>query len=94
MADARYAFELFVVDDPPRAQQLAARVIAALDRVAAGQYEFTITNVLADPDRAVAARVFATPMLIRTHPLPALRVLGDLSDPVRVIKLLGIEAPA
>lgn len=91
MADQpRYVLELFIADDAPMARSIAGSVTRELDRQVPGRYEFTLTNVLDRPERAVAARVFATPMLIRITPEPSLRVLGDLSDPPRVLALLGI----
>jgi circadian clock protein KaiB len=89
-----YVLELFIADDAPMAQAIAGSVMRELDRQVPGRYEFTFTNVLDHPERAVAARVFATPMLIRFEPAPSLRVLGDLSDPPRVLALLGIEGAA
>jgi hypothetical protein len=45
---------------------------------------------LDNPARAEAAKVFATPLLIKSLPSPSLRVLGDLSNTNMVMALLEI----
>lgn len=49
-----------------------------------------IVDVTRDPDAAERARILATPTLVRTAPLPELRVTGDLSDPERVLIALEL----
>ncbi len=54
-------------------------------------YELVLIDVQAQPELAEAAQVFATPVTIRIAPPPALRVVGDLSDPFKVLQALGLE---
>jgi circadian clock protein KaiB len=89
----RYVLELFVADHTVRAKQISEAISAALERLAPGRYELSTINVLEHPERAVAAKVFATPMLIRISPPPSLRVLGDLADTARVLALLEMGEP-
>lgn len=42
--------------------------------------EFEIIDILENPQVAEKERVFATPMLMKTAPLPRRRVIGDLAD--------------
>lgn len=42
--------------------------------------EFEIVDILENPQVAEKERVFATPMLVKTAPLPRRRVIGDLAD--------------
>ena len=76
-----YLLELYVTG-----QTAAARVaMKNLRRVCDSEfgpdgYEVVVVDVLQDPERAEAARVLATPTLIRRFPLPVCRVIGDLSD--------------
>jgi hypothetical protein len=47
-----------------------------------------------DPEAAERARILATPTLVRSAPLPELRVTGDLSDPERVLIALELADAA
>ena len=52
-------------------------------------HEIEIVDLLKDPTRALADRVIVTPTLIRLRPLPALRVIGNLSDTNQLKLSLG-----
>jgi len=43
------------------------------------------------PDVAEQERILATPLLVRTEPPPVRRIVGDLSDPERVVATLGLR---
>jgi circadian clock protein KaiB len=88
----RYVLELFVADHASRARQISDVIANAMERVAPGRYQLSTINVLEHPERAMSAKVFATPMLIRRQPAPSVRVLGDLEDTDRVLALLEIGA--
>jgi len=51
-------------------------------------YELLIVDVLENPDSAQRDLVMATPMLLRVHPLPPLRLIGDFSDTAAVLSAL------
>ena len=82
---------LYVAD----AQHEDARAVAAalqsrLVDVAPGAHEFTIVEVLSDPRRASQNGVFAPPTIVREDAPEQPRVFGDLSDPVAVLRNLGV----
>ena len=52
-------------------------------------YDFVVIDVLESPELAEKERILATPTLIKESPLPARRVIGDLSDIDKV--LFGLE---
>jgi circadian clock protein KaiB len=43
------------------------------------------------PEVAEQERILATPLLVRTEPLPVRRIVGDLSDPERIVATLGLR---
>jgi circadian clock protein KaiB len=53
--------------------------------------EFEIVDVYQRPELARTDQVIAVPTLIRSKPLPVRRVIGDLSDREKVIRLLGLD---
>lgn len=48
-----------------------------------------IVDLMIEPDRALADRVIVTPTLIKLSPAPELRLIGDLSDAVKLLAALG-----
>lgn len=55
-----------------------------------GAYQLEIIDVMERPELAEQSKVLATPTVIREVPPPERRVVGDLSDPVRVMSGLGL----
>lgn len=49
-----------------------------------------VVDVLNEPGRAEDHGVLATPTLVRVHPPPDRRVIGDLGDGATVRRLLGL----
>jgi circadian clock protein KaiB len=53
-----------------------------------------IVDLMIEPDRALADRVIVTPTLIKVSPLPQTRLIGDLSDAVKLLTALSGGVPA
>jgi circadian clock protein KaiB len=88
-----FVFLLFVADHEMETARMCHRFTAALDEHIAGEYRLEVVDILQAPERAEAERVFATPMLVKKLPTPSIRILGDLNDPKRLLRLLGIPHP-
>ncbi|MBC7842208.1 MAG: circadian clock protein KaiB [Gemmatimonadaceae bacterium] len=50
--------------------------------------DLEVVDLLEFPHRAIADDVVVTPTLLRVSPLPALRVIGNLSDAGKVLAML------
>jgi circadian clock protein KaiB len=85
---------LYVTSDSPRAAAAERNLRRICDRVLAGRYVLRVVDLLSDLENATADRVLATPTLIRKHPLPERRVIGDLSDEQTVLFGLDLRAEA
>jgi circadian clock protein KaiB len=83
---------LFVTGKTPRASAAVANLRRICDEDLGGRYELEVIDVLEQPEAAEAARVLATPTLIKMLPPPLRRIIGDLSDRDKV--LLGLELHA
>jgi len=83
-----HVLELYVAGDSLRSRQARANLGRACELLLPGQHEIHVIDVQADPERAEAASVVATPLVIRTSPGPALRVVGDFADVDRVVAAL------
>lgn len=85
---------LYVTDQSPRSLRAAANLRRICDQylgMDGPAYELRLIDVQQYPELAEAAHIFATPTTIRVAPLPVYRVIGDLSDPAKVLAALGIE---
>ncbi len=58
-----------------------------------GRYELEVIDILEQPGIAERAKILATPTLIRQSPEPVCQIIGDLSDPAKVIVGLELESP-
>ncbi|QDU27057.1 Circadian clock protein KaiB [Anatilimnocola aggregata] len=74
--------------------ELAVRALANFDRLVRPRLEggctLTVVDILKEPRQAREHRIVATPMLVREHPLPVVRILGDLSEAAKVLDQLGL----
>lgn len=73
----------------------SVRALANLERICRdfirGEYNLEIIDVWNDPQRALADRVYATPMLKRLSPTPEVVILGDLHEIDSVVFALGLD---
>ncbi len=89
----QYTFHLYVTDQTSRSLHATANLRRICDQylyAIGATYELRIINVQEHPELAEAAHILATPTTIRIAPPPAYRVIGDLSDPAKVLGALGI----
>jgi circadian clock protein KaiB len=79
------------------ASDLSARAIAnarlLCDNSPGGPYRLTLCDVAEDLGALRANQILAVPTLVKTHPLPMRKVVGDLSRPGRVLSALGLASP-
>ncbi len=88
-----FRFTLYVAGENSRSQQAIANLRRLCEEeLRNAACDFTVVDVLANPQAAEAGRILATPTLVRESPRPLRRNTGDLSDFKRV--LLGLALPA
>jgi len=87
-------FLLYVGDETSNSMLAVANLTALCRRYLPDRHEIEIVNVFKEPDRALADRIFMTPMLIRVAPAPVRRIVGTLSQPETVLRTLGLDEPA
>jgi circadian clock protein KaiB len=87
----RYELTLFVSG----ASELSIRAIVAARELCdvhlAGRAQLTVVDVHEAPTTSLGQRVFATPTLVKTSPLPIRKLVGSLSQGEKV--LLTLEIP-
>jgi circadian clock protein KaiB len=85
-----YALTLYVSGASDRAARAIGEARALCDAHLAGRHLLVIVDVNEDPAAFRRSGVLAAPALVRTRPLPARRLVGDLSDTAKVLQALEL----
>lgn len=83
-------FRLYVAGGTPNSSQAQANLNAICQAHLPGRHQIEIIDVLRDPRRGLADRVFLTPTVIKYSPLPARKIVGNLSNHDLVLQALGL----
>jgi circadian clock protein KaiB len=86
---AELLLRLYVAGDAPNSLRAIANVRAICAEHFASGHDLEIVDLLEHPRRALADGVIVTPTLIKLFPLPAQRVIGNLSDTNQVLLALS-----
>jgi circadian clock protein KaiB len=84
-----YTLRLFITGASPNSVRAITNTKKLCEKYLPGRYELEIIDVYQQPAIAEQEQLIAIPMLIRKFPLPERRLIGDMSDPKRV--LTGLE---
>lgn len=60
------------------------------DRLDTDEFEIEVIDVMAAMSEADSARILVTPTVVRTDPLPLVRVMGDLGAADQIADALGL----
>lgn len=90
-----HRFLLFVAGDDATTSDVASKLRDCFREDLGGEIDFRVVDLLRQPELAKQYRILATPTLIKQHPPPPLRVVGDLAniDEVRRLMSLGRRSP-
>lgn len=88
----KYVLHLYVTGQTPRSLRAESNLRRICEHYLNTEYELVLVDILVRPDLAEAANIFATPATVRVEPQPVYRVIGDLSEPGKVLTALGIDA--
>jgi circadian clock protein KaiB len=84
-----YTLRLFITGASPNSVRAVTNTKKLCEKYLPGRYELEIIDVYQQPAIAEQEQLIAIPMLIRKFPLPERRLIGDMSDPKKV--LTGLE---
>ncbi|RYY55967.1 MAG: circadian clock protein KaiB [Chitinophagaceae bacterium] len=86
-----YELRLFVNGTSPISMRAISNLREVLESTIPGRYRLEIVDAHQQPVLVTSEDVAAIPTLIRSRPLPRRRLIGDMSDKVKVLKGLGLE---
>jgi len=87
-----YILRLFVAGHTQRSLRAVRNITRLCEEHLSGHFDLEIVDVYQQPEKAVEHQLIAAPTLIKVSPLPARRMVGDLSDTGRVLAGLGLSA--
>ena len=85
----RIRLRLYVAGSAPNSVLAIANCRAICDEHFAAAHALEIVDLLEHPKRALADGIIVTPTLLKLLPLPALRLIGSLSDTNQVLLALS-----
>ena len=85
-----YDLRLYVVGSSPKSSRAIANLKAICEAHLKDRYALTVVDLYVHPERAKDDQIVVAPTLVRQFPLPARRMIGDLSHTERVLDALEL----
>lgn len=85
-----YVFRLYVTGATSRSTRAISNARRLFEVNLQGRYELEIVDIYLEPMKAKEHQIVAAPTLVKLAPAPILRVIGDLSDEVKMLHVFGI----
>src|SRR5215813_595253 len=85
-----YVLRLFVAGMTARSTRAVANIRTICEEHFPGAYELEVINLYEQPSLASGEQIIAAPTCVRELPLPARRVIGDMSNSARVLEGLDL----
>jgi circadian clock protein KaiB len=89
-AHFEYVLNLFITGATPNSIRAVTNIKEICEEHLKGRYSLEIIDVYQQNAVAEQEQIIALPLLIKKHPLPERRMIGDLSDTNKVLKGLGL----
>lgn len=86
----QYVFRLYVTGASPNSLRAIANTKNLCEEYMKDDYDLEVIDVYQQPYVAKEENIIALPMLIKKHPLPEKRLIGDMSDMARVLRSIGM----
>jgi circadian clock protein KaiB len=87
-----FVLRLYVTGMTPRSTRAISAVRSLCEERLQGRYDLEIIDVYQQPTRIRDEQIVATPTLVKKGPEPERRLIGDMSDRVRLLFGLGLPA--
>jgi circadian clock protein KaiB len=89
--EAHYQLRLYVTGRTDRSQAAMGNLRRICEIHLYGRYDLEVIDLAENPRLAAEDRILATPTLVRRHPTPVRRIVGDLSDTEKLLTRLDIR---
>ena len=85
-----YELRLYVAGNSPQSSRAIANLKTICEAHLKDRYALTVVDLYVHPERAMDDQIVVAPTLVRQFPLPVRRMIGDLSQPERVLAALDL----
>lgn len=89
--NGKYFLRLYIAGQTANAVNALRNLKAICNDKLKGKYFIEVIDLLKNPKPGCDDQVLAIPTLIRKFPVPARRIIGDLSNSVRVLAWLDLK---
>lgn len=87
----RYQFRLYTAGPTSKSSRAVVNIRHLCEEHLKDRYELEVVDLLENPERALADQIVAAPTLVKTHPPPIRRFIGDLSETGRLLEGLNLK---
>jgi len=88
---AHYSLRLYITGTTGRSNEAVTNIRNLCEKYLEGRYELEVVDIYQQPTKAADAQIIAAPTLIKRLPKPIKRLIGNLSDPEKVIVGLDLK---
>jgi circadian clock protein KaiB len=89
--EAQFELRLYVAGQTSRSLAAFANLKKICEEHLAGRYRIEVVDLIKNPQLAQGDQILAIPTLVRKLPEPIKKIIGDLSDTLRVLVGLDIR---
>ncbi len=89
--EAQFELRLYVAGQTSRSLAAFANLKRICEEHLAGRYRIEVVDLIKNPQLAQGDQILAIPTLVRKLPEPIKKIIGDLSDTLRVLVGLDIR---
>jgi circadian clock protein KaiB len=87
----KYILKLFVSGILQNSVRAIKNINQICEQHLKGNYKLEIIDIYQQPNLAIAEQIIVIPVMIIKYPLPERRIIGDLSNVVKVLEILNCK---
>jgi circadian clock protein KaiB len=89
--EGRFVLRLYLTGTSPKSLRAIKAVKSLCEQHLNGRYDLEVIDLYQQPELAKSDQIIAVPTLVKKLPFPLRRLIGDLSDPDRVLIALDLK---
>ena len=86
-----YLLKLYITGASPNSAKAVNNIKNICEKYLKNRYELEIIDIYQQPLLATSEQIIALPLLIKSSPLPAKRLIGNMSDIQKVLTSLALN---
>ncbi|MGB6875138.1 MAG: circadian clock KaiB family protein [Candidatus Acidiferrales bacterium] len=90
-AKKAYLLQLYITGQSTLSSSSVRNLLQVCQSHLAGRYEVQVIDICQQPELAREAQIVATPTLVKAHPAPFRKFVGNLSNQRQLLAGLGIR---